>query len=115
MNGEKKKARRKRANNIKRLRSFFSSLGANNQLSERISLKYDLLKAMNEGPPGVLSIRGLHGEAPYERITFFRLQAHLYENVRISLVEVYKTESREICHCGLSKGPKRTNRCILWL
>ena len=28
--------------------------------------------------------KGLHGEAPPDMITFFRLQVHIYENVGIS-------------------------------
>ena len=46
------------------------------------------------------SYNGLHGDAPPERGTFFRLE--VYERVGISRVEVYK-KGRENCHLSIMK------------
>ena len=60
--------------------------------------------------PGGTPYYRLYGEAPPEKIIFFRLQ--VYERVGISLVEVQKSG---IGNRNRSFGPERANRLILWL
>ena len=60
------------------------------------------------GGGGATPYTGPYGEAPPERVTFFRLQ--VYERVGILLVEVYKRVGKSaIWVC------ERANTWILWL
>jgi len=49
---------------------------------------------MDYNPPWGTPYNGLHGEAPPERGTFFRLQ--VYERVGTLLVEVYKRVGKSL-------------------
>ena len=59
-----------------------------------VALSDDSFRPVGPCPGGDTSYNGLHGEAPPERGTFFRLQ--VYKRVGISQVEVYKMVGKSV-------------------